>query len=91
MQIPPHLLPAPAAFPPRQRPAEVLEALATLLRQRGVTHMYSVSCRLLGVLSVSAGVSVWTNGRVLWWRAGDHETAWPAADPDGAARILSGL
>ena len=88
---PPHLLPAPAGFPSRQRPAQVLEALAALLRQQGVTHLYSASSCLLGVLSVSAGVSVWTNGRVLWWRAGDHETAWPAADPDGAARILSGL
>ena len=88
---PPHLLPAPAEFPPRQRPAQVLEALAALLRQRGITSLYGAACDRFGVLSVSAGVSVWTNGRVLWWRAGDHETAWPAADPDGAARILSGL
>ncbi len=90
--VPPHLLPAPVeGFPPRQSPAEVLEALAGQLRQQGVTHMYTTSCRLLGVLSVSAGVSVWTNGRVLWWRAGEDETTWPAADPNGAARILSSL
>ena len=75
---PPYLLPAPAGFPPRQRPAEALDALGQL-RQRGVTRMYAASCRLFGVLSVSAGVTVWTNGRVLWWRTADGETTWPAA------------
>ena len=52
---PPHLLPAPPGFPPRQRPAEVLDALAVQLRQRGLTHLYTASCRLFGVLSVSEG------------------------------------
>jgi hypothetical protein len=88
---PPHLTPAPPGFPPRQRPAEVLDALAGQLRQRGLTHLYAASCRLFGVLSVSAGVTVWTNGRVLWWRAADDETTWPAADAPGAAWRLAEL
>jgi hypothetical protein len=32
------------------------------------------------------GVSVWTNGQVLWWRAREDETTWPAADAAGAAQ-----
>ena len=83
---PPYLLPAPL---PRQRPAEALEALAGQLRQHGLTHLYGTSSRLFGVLSVREGVTVWTNGRVLWWRAADDETTWPAADAPGAARRLA--
>lgn len=88
--IPPHLLPAPMGVPPRQRPAEVLGNLAAQLRRHGLTHMYSCACRELGVLSLP-GVSVWTNGRVLWWRTATNETTWPAADAPGAARRLAGL
>jgi len=33
---------------------------------------------------------VWSNGRVLWWRAADGEgITWPAADPDGTAARLT--
>jgi hypothetical protein len=60
--------------------------LAAQLRERGVTSLYGASCRL----SLPA-VSVWTNGQVLWWRAGDDETTWPAADPPGAAQRLAEL
>lgn len=77
-------------WPIPQRPAEALDALAGHLLQCGVTHMYGVSCQLLGVLSVSLEITVWSNGRVLWWRVNDEETVWPAADPGGAVRILYG-
>ena len=40
------------------------------------------------MLSVAYGVTVWTNGRVLFWHAGDDETRLPAADPIYAARVL---
>jgi hypothetical protein len=88
MTTPPHLLPSPVSFPSRMRPVQALRALADQLQQRGVTQLYGYACERLGVLSLS-GVSIWTNGRVLWWRVGTEETTWPAADPDGAARILS--
>jgi hypothetical protein len=78
-------LPAP---PPRQRPAHALHALAGQLRQRGITSLYGNACHHLGVLSLP-GVSVWTNGRILWWRTDGTQTTWPAADPEGAARLLT--
>jgi hypothetical protein len=81
---PAHLLPAP---PSRRRPAEALHALAAQLRQRGIVNLYGASCDRFGVLSLP-GVSVWTNGQVLWWRAGEDQTTWPAADPAGAAQRL---
>ena len=73
---PPHLLPAPPGFPPRQRPAEALEGLAREIPGPG--RFYVMTDGVLGVLSLPA-VSVWTNGRVLWWQTADGETTWPAA------------
>jgi hypothetical protein len=84
---PAYLPPVPT---PRQRPADALHALAAQLRQRGITGLYGNACDRLGVLSLPA-VSVWTNGRLLWWRAGEEETTWPAADAPGAARLLAEL
>ena len=52
------------------------------------SRFYVISDGVLGVLSLPA-VSVWTNGRVLWWRDSDGGTAWPAADAPGAARRLA--
>jgi hypothetical protein len=70
---PAYLLPAP---PPRQRPADVLDALASQLRQRGLRSLIRQSCDRIGVLSLPA-VTVWTNGRVLWWRTTDRENPGP--------------
>jgi hypothetical protein len=72
------------------RPADVLATLAYALHARGLTAFYGAADRRLGVLSVVYGKTVWTDGEMLWWRTGDQETRWPAADPDGAARLLLG-
>jgi hypothetical protein len=85
MRSPPYLT-APGS--PRLRPAAALGALAAQLRAAGITRLYGSACALLGVLSVSYGLTVWTNGRVFWWRRDDEEIRWPAADPGGAARLL---
>jgi hypothetical protein len=84
---PAHLLPGP---PPRQRPADALHALASQLRQLGITSLYGNACDRFGVLSLPT-INVWTNGRVLWWRTGDDETTWPAADLPGAVKRLAEL
>ena len=86
---PAHLIPVPPGVPPRQRPAEALSALARQIPEPG-TRFYLCADRLLGVLSLPA-VSVWSNGRVLWWQDGGGGTAWPAADAPGAARRLAEL
>ena len=85
MKPPPYLT---APGPPRQRPAAALAALAAQLRAAGITRLYGTACALFGVLSISYGLTVWTNGRVFWWRRDDEEIRWPAADPGGAARQL---
>ena len=85
---PPHLLPAPPGFPRRQRPAEALEALAREIPGPGPAYVFSDG--VLAVLSLPA-VSVWSNGRVLWWRTAAGEMVWPAVDTPGAARRLAEL
>ena len=62
---PAHLLPAAPGFPPRQRPAETLESLVGQIPEPGAVLRLSAD-GVLGVLSLPA-VSVWSNGRVLWW------------------------
>lgn len=85
--IPPDL-PVPPDVAPRQRPAAALRALAAQLRAAGISCLYGSACARFGVLSVGYGLTVWTNGRVFWWRRDDEEIRWPAADPGGAARLL---
>lgn len=73
----------------RQHPAAVLRALVLVLGAAGLTALYGSACTVYGVLSVTYGLTVWTNGRLLWWRTPDgNETTWPAADPEGAGRML---
>jgi hypothetical protein len=85
---PPPYLTAPGPGAPRQRPADALRALAAQLRTAGVTRLYGTACALFGVLSITYGLTVWTNGHLSWWRRDDEEIRWPAADPGGAARQL---
>jgi hypothetical protein len=91
MKPPPYLAaPGPPAGPPRERPAQALRALAGHLTRTGTTRLYGHACSRYGVLSIRYGLTVWTNGRIFWWRNPDGtETTWPAADPSGAARRLT--
>ena len=53
MRPPPYLTAPGPAFPPRQRPAAALRALAAQLRAAGITRLYGSACALFGVLSIS--------------------------------------
>jgi hypothetical protein len=77
--------------PWRLRPADALRALADLLRANGLTRLYGSACTLYGVLSITYGLTVWCDGRRLWWQLNDDQATWPATDPQGAARILTTL
>ena len=69
-------------------PSDALTALAAQLEERGLTRLYAATSGHVGVLSVEAGVTVWTNGKVLCWHIDGEETRLPAADPMYAARTL---
>jgi hypothetical protein len=62
-----------------------------MLAGQGLTRIYVAACSVIAVISVTAGLTVWTNGRQLWiTHAGQRET-WPAADAEAAAARLAAL
>jgi hypothetical protein len=69
---------------------DALRALADQLQARGLIRLYGSACARIGVLSVAYGLTVWTDGRDVWWGTGDDQVRLPAADPEGAARKLLG-
>jgi len=74
--------------PPRLRPEQALERLASLLPQGTRSTLRTDGG--LAVLSTPAA-SVWSNGRLMWWATPDGgEETWPATDAEGAARQLAG-
>jgi hypothetical protein len=77
--------------PSRRCPANVLRILTDLLRANGITRLYGSACALYGVLSIAYGLTVWCDGRHLWWHRDGKRTTWPAGDLDRAARLLLGL
>ena len=75
----------------RTSPAGVVRALGQMLRQRGMTRVYTAACTVFGVISVSPGLTVWTNGRVLLWHFNGSRDTYPAADLEAAAERLAAL
>jgi hypothetical protein len=63
---------------------------AALLARHGLTRIYAAACPPAAVISVTAGLTAWTDGRAGWiTRDGQRET-WPAADtPPAAARLAA--
>jgi hypothetical protein len=66
----------PAPFPPWPGPAAatpaVVAALARQLAARGITGIYTATTYKFAVISVTASLTVWTNGQQLWsTRRGD--------------------
>jgi hypothetical protein len=60
--------------PRRLHPADVVRTLADLLRANGLTGLYGSACTLFGVLSISYGLTGWTNSRTMWWYRDGNET-----------------
>ncbi len=87
MQPPDRLLPA-APGSTRVSPASVVRSLDQMLRQRGMTRIYTAACAVFGVVSVSLNLTIWTNGRVLLWHFNGVPDACPAADLEAAAERL---
>ncbi len=66
-------------------------ALADLLHQHGVRGLYGRADRSVGVLSVSVGLTVWSDGGTLRWMHDGRKVVWQAADLPGAAARLADL
>ena len=77
--------------PPGASPAATAAALARALAARGLTGIYTATAARVALISVTTGVTAWTNGHQIWCtHAGQHHT-WPAADSEAAASALAAL
>jgi hypothetical protein len=84
----------PGTFPPSPpgaSPAATVAALTRALAARGITGVYTATAARVGLVSVTAAVTAWTNGHRIWCTcAGQHYT-WPATDIEAAAAALADL
>ncbi len=72
-------------------PASPAAALAALLARHGLTRTYTAARPGIAVISVTAGLTAWTNGRQLWVTHNGQRETWPAADTSAAAARLPAL
>jgi hypothetical protein len=65
-------------------------ALADQLERQGISRVYTASSGRYAVVSVNTGMTVWTNGPLIWCTVQGRRYTW-AADEIGAAatRIVS--
>jgi hypothetical protein len=83
--LPPGLGPAPAT------PAAVAATLARQLAGHGITGVYTAATIKFAVISVTAGLTVWTDGRLLWCTQAGQRHTWPAAGIAAAAAQIAAL
>ena len=91
--------PTPPPSPTAATPARVAEALVRQLARYGRTDIYTATAQTFAIISVTADLTVWTNGRQLWcthhgqrhtWGADDTEhTAWQLASLAGTPRPMA--
>ena len=83
--------PTPPPSPAAATPARVAEALVHQLARHGLTNIYTATAQTFAIISVTADLTVWTNGRQLWCTHHRQRHTWPADDTERAARQLASL
>lgn len=85
----------PGPFPPPpssgRSPASTAAALARQLTEHGLTGIYTAATTKFAVISVATGLTVWTDGRLLWCTQAGQRRTWPAADIPVAAADIAAL
>lgn len=80
--------PPPAAG--RPSPAQVAAATRALTRH-GITGIYTATAEKFAIISVTAGLTVWTNGHRIWCTHEDQCHTWDAAEIEPCAARLAAL
>jgi hypothetical protein len=65
--------------------------LTRALTARGITGIYTATAAPVGLVSVTATVTAWTNGHQIWCTHGGQHYTWPATDIETAASALAAL
>ena len=82
--------PAPGSGGPTT-PARAAAALTRELTRHGITGIYTATAEKYAVISVTAALTVWTNGHLFWSTRQGQRHTWPAAHPATAAASLAAL
>jgi hypothetical protein len=77
--------------PGHPSPADAAAALASALARSGITGIYTAAAAGIAVVSVTADLTVWTNGRMVWITRDGQREAWPAAETQAAVARLAAL
>ncbi len=76
---------------PPNPPGLIAAAVTQALARHGLTGIYTAAAEKVAVISVTAGLTMWTDGRQLWCIHGDERHTWPAAEIELAAARLAAL
>jgi|HubBroStandDraft_1064217.scaffolds.fasta_scaffold18026_3 hypothetical protein len=91
-QMPPPAPLAPGPGPaPATSPAVVAAALARHLAGHGITGVYTAATIKVAVISVTTGLTIWTDGRQLWCTHDGTRHTWPATDTTAAAAEITAI
>ena len=85
----------PDPFPPPgtgyPSPGRVATDLTATLARHGITGIYTASAEKFAVISVTAALTVWTNGGQIWCTHHGQRHTWAATDIEAAATRLAAL
>ena len=90
-------MPPPAPFPPQTpgtgpaTPARAADTLARELARHGITGTYTAAAEKFAVISVTAELTAWTNGQLIWCTRRGQRRTWPAASAGTAVGELAAL
>lgn len=80
--------PPPAGHP---SPAHVAASLTRALTRHGITGIYTATAEKFAIISVTAALTVWTNGHQIWCTHEGQRHTWDAAEIEPAAARLAAL
>ena len=84
----------PDPFPPppaAAAPGRTAAALTRALTARGITGILTAAAQKFALVSVTADLTIWTDGDHLWCTYGGQRRIWPATDTETAATCLAAL
>ena len=85
----------PDPFPPSgtgyPSPGRVATDLTATLARHGITGIYTATAEKFAVISVTAALTVWTNGRQIWCTHEGRRHIWAATYIEAAATRLAAL
>jgi hypothetical protein len=83
--------PPPPPGPGYGSPASAAAALTRHLTRHGITGIYTASAARVAVISVTADLTVWTDGSRLWCTCQGQRHTWTVTDTGIAAARLAAL